>query len=94
MTTMELYTQKISLAREILETDDKELLDEVSKAYRRIKARLTKAKVKAEEPEEDSKEYILNGLREAFRELKEVQAGRAKARPIEELFKELEEEEQ
>lgn len=93
MTTMELNTQKITLAREILETDDKELLDEVSKAYRRIKARLTKAKAATQEPEPDSKEYILNGLREAFRELKEVQAGRAKARPIEELFKELEEEE-
>lgn len=42
MKTMELETQKAMLVREILNTDDSELLKEMSNAYHRIKARMQK----------------------------------------------------
>lgn len=94
MNTMELDAQRIVLAREILNTDNSELLKEMSKAYKRIKARMIKTadpKV-AVAPEPDSKEYIMNGLKEAFLQLNEYKAGRIQARPLDELLKELEEE--
>ena len=61
------------------------------------KARLIRAIVNIDskfvvEPEPDSKEYIMTGLKEAFLEMKEVKAGRSQSRPAEELLKELMEE--
>lgn len=94
MTTMKLEVEKALLAREILNTDNYELLKELSKAYNRIKTRMAKKAAEMEqEPAPDSKEYVLKGLKEAFVELNEIKAGRAKARPIEELIKEVETEE-
>lgn len=92
MTTMEMDTQRVMLAREILNTDNVELLREMVKAHKRIIARFT-AKEAVAEPEPDSKEYIMQGLKEAFQELKEIKAGMVKGRPLEEMLKELEAEE-
>lgn len=90
MTTMELDAQRLMLAREILNTDNAELLKEMAVAYKRIKARL--AKTTTAEP--DSKEYVMNGLKEAIHELNEYKAGRVQARPLDELIKEMEAEEE
>ncbi|RGN33765.1 hypothetical protein [Bacteroides oleiciplenus] len=65
----------------------------MSKAYHRIKTRLTKVTPTEQEPEQDSKEYILQGLKEAILELNEYKAGRVKARPAWELLEELKKEE-
>lgn len=92
MTTMNMESKRIMLAREILNTDNNELLEEMSKAYHRIKTRLAKVTTTEQEPESDSKEYILKELKEAIHELNEYKAGRVKARPLDELIKELEEE--
>lgn len=92
MTTKEIDSQRVLLAREILNTEDIELLKELTKAYKRIKSRLAKSVTVKVEPKEDSKEYILNGLKEAFTELKEIKAGRLKGIPARELLKDLEEE--
>ena len=46
------------------------------------------------EPEPDSKEYILKGLKEAFLELREIKAGRSKGIPARELLRELREAEE
>jgi hypothetical protein len=43
------------------------------------------------ELEPDSDEYIIAGLREAFKEFKEYQEGKRKFKTIDELLKELEE---
>lgn len=92
MTTMEMDTQRVMLAREILNTDNVELLREMVKAHKRIIARFT-AKEAMAEPEPDSKEYIMQGLKEAFQELKEIKAGRGKSVSARDLLKELQEEE-
>ncbi len=91
MTTMELDSLRLILAREILTTDNTELLQEMTKAYQRIKNRLSKPITAKAEPEEDSKEYILNEVKEAFTELKAIKAGKLKGIPAHELLKDLEE---
>lgn len=90
MTTMELEVKKASLARDILNIDNIEMLDELQKAYIRVKAQLSKT---GEKVEPDSKEYVLAGIQQALAELKEVKAGRAKVRPARELLEELRAEE-
>ena len=94
MTTREIDSQRVLLAREILNTEDIELLKELAKAYKSIKSRLAKLDSVKAEPKEDSKDYILNGLKDAFFELKEIKAGRLQGIPARDLLKELEEEEE
>lgn len=88
---MELDSQRLLLAREILTTDNTELLQEMTRAYKRIKRRLSKRIIVKAELEEDSKEYILNEVKEAFTELKGIKAGKLKGIPAHELLKDLEE---
>lgn len=90
MTTIEMEAQKAELARHILNVDNMEVIAEVKKAYNLAMARLAKNNGSKTEP--DSKEYVLNGLKEAFLQLKDIKAGQLKGRPAEELLKELEEE--
>lgn len=89
-----MESERIMLAREILNTDNNELLKEMSKAYHRIKTRLSKVAAAEQELEPDSKEYILQGLKEAILELNEVKAGRAKTHSAWELLEELKKEEE
>lgn len=89
-----MESQRLMLAREILNTDNYELLEEMSKAYHRIKTRLTKVTTTEQESEQDSKEYILQGLKEAIHEFNEYKAGRVKARSAWELLEELKKEEE
>lgn len=89
-----MEAKRIMLAREILNTDNNEFLEEMSKAYHRIKIRLTKNTAAEQEPEPDSKEYILQGIKEAILELNEVKAGRAKTHSAWELLEELKKEEE
>lgn len=44
-----------------------------------------------EQPEPDSKEYIMTGIKNAFRELKEIRAGKGKTYSVEEVLKEMRE---
>ena len=41
----------------------------------------------------DSKAYIMKGLKEAFGEIKNIQSGRSKGKPLEEVLSEIESEE-
>lgn len=38
----------------------------------------------------ESKEYIMKGLKEAFGEIKNIQTGHSKGRPLEEVLAEIE----
>ena len=87
MTTLEMDAQRVMLAREILNTNNDELLSEMCKAYKRIKNRLAKAVMTKAKAETESKEYVLNSIKEAYLDVKYK---RVEARPIDELFKELE----
>jgi len=89
-----MESKRIMLAREILNTDNNELLEEMSKAYHRIKTRLAKVTTTEQELESDSKEYILKELEEAIHELNEYKAGRVKARSAWEFLEELKKEEE
>ncbi len=95
MNTMELDAHRGILAREILNTDSEELLMELENAYRIIKDRLAKmvfTKAKAE-PIPDSKEYILNSIKEGYQEMQEIKAGKRKGKSLDALIEELELEE-
>lgn len=80
MTTMEMESQRLMLAREILNTDNREFLKEMSKAYHRIKARM----IKNNTMEPDSKEYIRDSIEQGLKDVKE-----GRTRPLEELLNEL-----
>lgn len=96
MTTMELEAQRASLAREILNTDSKEMLDEMTKTVKRIKKRLARPRpvkgtvmAEATEYKGDTREEIIANLRETALWLKDFKAGRAKGIPVDELVAEL-----
>lgn len=75
---MEMEVRKASLAREILNIDNMELLDKLQKSFNRLKSKISS--------EEDtiSKEEILAGIDAGLRDVK---AGRT--RPAKELLDEL-----
>lgn len=85
-----MEADKAKLIRAIVNIDSKSLFDKVKQQLSGIlNIRDNETTV---ELEPDSKEYIMNGLKEAFMELKEIRAGKGKTRPVEELLKELMEE--
>jgi hypothetical protein len=51
---MELDSQRLLLAREILTTDNTELLQEMTRAYKCIKHRLSQQRIPKAECEEDA----------------------------------------
>lgn len=68
MTTMELEAQKGELARLILNIDDMEVIKEMSKAYRRIEARMQK---------EASCQYTVSEMEERLKQSRQdVKSGR------------------
>lgn len=82
MTSMELEAYKAELARKILTTDSRQVLDEV----KRLLIKLSK-KTKKKEEETISKEEILAGIDAG---LKDIKAKRT--RPATELLQELRDE--
>lgn len=89
MSSLQLEADKARLIRAIVNIDSKLVFDKVKQGLRDI---LNLREEVVVEPEPDSKEYIMTGLKEAFLEMKEVKAGRSQSRPAEELLKELMEE--
>lgn len=86
MTTMEL---RASLLKEVsVFFDDEEMMRSAIKALKGIRKTVSLEK-KKKELEPDSDEYILAGLEEAFKEMKEVKAGRSTTRPVEDVLAEL-----
>lgn len=84
MTTMEL---RASLLKEVsVFFDDEEMMRSAIKALKDIRKTVLLEK---KELEPDSDEYILAGLKGAFKEMNEVRAGRSTTRPVEELLNEL-----
>ena len=71
MTSMELEAYKAELAREILPTDSRQVLDEV----KRLLIKLSK-KTKKKEEETISKEEILAGIDAGLKEVKLSQEGK------------------
>lgn len=88
---MEMDARRIMLAREILNTDNETLLSELEKTYRQVMAHIVIVNPPAE-PEPDTKEYILNSIKEGLREVQEIRAGRMKGNTLDNLIKELEQE--
>ena len=89
MSSLQLAADKARLIRAIVNIASKLVFDKVKQRLRDI---LNLREEVVVEPEPDSKEYIMTGLKEAFLEMKEVKAGRSQSRPAEELLKELMEE--
>ncbi len=92
--TMDLNTRRVILAREILSTDSEVLLSELEKTYKRVSAKLPHIVIlnTPAEPEPDSKEYILSSIKEGYKEMQEIKAGKKKGIPARELLKELQDE--
>lgn len=86
MTTMEL---KHTLNEELKAIEDS---DELMKAAIRLLRKLRKDAETREQRHARERQEMLDELREAFRWLDEVKAGKIKPQPVEELIKELEEE--
>lgn len=84
MTSMELEAYKAELAREILTTDSRHVLDEV----KRLLIKLSK-KTKKKEEETISKEEILAGIDAGLKEVKLSQEGKLKMKNAKELLDEL-----
>ena len=86
---MGLEAQKLMLMREIINSDDKNFLQEMSNACKEIKRRLAKVADTTKDEKADAKELVLHELKEAVLELNDYKAGKIQARPAEELAKEL-----
>lgn len=86
MTTMEL---KHTLNEELKAIEGS---DELMKAAIRLLRKLRKDAETREQRHARERQEMLDELREAFRWLDEVKAGKIKPQPVEELIKELEEE--
>ncbi len=83
MTSMELETYKAELARQILTTDSRQVLDEVKRL-------LTKLSKKTKKKEETiSKEEILAGIDAGLKEVKLSLEGKLKMKTAKELLNEL-----
>lgn len=84
MTTLELEALKAEVARAVLETESRTLLEKVKKLFLREQ----KKEARAEE-ETMSKEEILADFSEACRELKLRREGKVKLKTLEEALDEL-----
>ena len=84
MTSMELEAYKAELAREILTTNSRQVLDEV----KRLLIKLNK-KTKKKEEETISKEEILAGIDAGLKEVKLSLEGKLKMKTAKELLDEL-----
>lgn len=88
MPNIQLEADKARLIRAIVNIDSRTLFDKVKQQLYGILN--IKEDTAINEP--DSKEYIMSGLKEAFRELKEIKAGKGKTYSVEEVLKEMREE--
>ena len=68
---------------------DETMMERALKSLRKIRRERKMEKETLSEPQEDSKEQVMDSLREAFQELKLIKEGKEVGRPIEELFNEL-----
>ncbi len=85
MTSMELEAYKAELAREILTTDNRNVLDEIN----RLLIKLKKKAAKQEEEDTISKEEILAGIDAGLKEVKLSLEGKLKMKTAKELLDEL-----
>lgn len=84
MTSIELEAYKAELAREILTTDNRHVLDEV----KNLLSKLSK-KTKKKEEETISKEEILAGIDAGLKEVKLSMEGKLKLKTAKEFLDEL-----
>ncbi len=68
---------------------DETMMERALKSLRKIRRERKMEKETLSEPQEDSREQVMDSLREAFQELKLIKEGKEVGRPIEELFNEL-----
>lgn len=85
MTTLELEAYKAELAREILTTDSRAVLD----AVKRLLKRMNKQTLQTDDPDTISKEEILAGIDAGLKEVKLAMEGKVKAKSLQELINEL-----
>lgn len=90
MTTMELNERRVSLASEILTTNDIRLLSEISEVVDRFKKHFATTAIQDSDNENCTyNTQVLDGIREAIGELKEYKKGKIKLQPFNELIEEL-----
>ena len=82
---IQLEADKAQLIREIINIESRTVLDKVKQQIREVLN--IQEKVVNEEP--DSKEYIVTGLKDAFRELKKIKECKSKTYSMEEVLKDM-----
>ena len=87
MTTVQL-TSALQREMSYIVTDET-MMERALKSLRKIRRERKMEKDTLSEPQEDSREQVMDSLREAFQELKLIKEGKEVGRPIEELFNEL-----
>ena len=87
MTTVQL-TSALQREMSYIVTDET-MMERALKSLRKIRRERKMEKETLSEPQEDSREQVMDSLREAFQELKLIKEGKEVGRPIEELFNEL-----
>lgn len=85
MATIDLQLQQTVL-QEVASLDNNDLLQKLHKYLLKLKKKETEA---SDVMTEADKKEILKDIKEALREMKHVQQGKAKTRPLEELLYEL-----
>lgn len=85
MTTMELEAYKAELAREILATDSRHVLDEVKRVLGKIRKQS-----QVEEAKSKLKHELKNELREALQEVHDAKKGKIRMSTMDDLYTELE----
>lgn len=84
MSTIELNNLKYNVIEELMSIDNKELLSKIGKYIKQVK------EASVENGKEQFKQQLKNDLREALHEMHEMDAGKAKAYTMDELYAELE----
>ncbi|WP_455585861.1 hypothetical protein [Bacteroides sp.] len=83
---MKLEADKMRLVRAIVNIDNETLLKKVKEQLHGVLNLNEETKVLLEE---DSDEYIAEGIRESLKECNKVRKGKALSRPVEDLLNEL-----
>lgn len=82
---IQLEADKAQLIREIINIESRSVFDKVKQQIREV----LNIKEEIVDMKPDSKEYIVTGLKDAFRELKKIKEGKSQTYSIEEVLKDM-----
>ena len=89
MATLDIDALRIELMRDILDTDDLEVLRTVKRSLTHALAKVQQQVVREEEVEYISKQEILNGIREGLTEFYQAKKAGKEQKTLEEILNDL-----